>query len=81
MKEENILDVAILELAKMRHPSTICPSEVVRWVYPQDWEEFMPDVLQSMMRLFQEDKILVTQKGATTDKNFLPTGPVRISIK
>lgn len=38
----------------------------------------MPDVRKTMMDLYREKKILVTQKGIPIDPNFLPQGPVRI---
>jgi hypothetical protein len=41
----------------------------------------MPDVQETMMDLYREDKILVTQQGIAVDKNFLPKGPVRITSK
>ncbi len=81
MRTANILDLAILEMAKRRHPKTICPSEVLRWIYPHDWRAFMPEVQESMMWLFRNGKIQVTQAGKPAATNNLPRGPVRISIK
>ncbi len=72
------LEQAIMELIRQRKPNSICPSEVVRWIYPVDWRHFMPDVQETMMNLYRKKKILVTQKGFPVDPNFLPEGPVRI---
>ena len=77
----NPLEQAILEMIRRRKATSFCPSEVVRWIYPQDWRHFMPDVQETMMDLYREDKILVTQQGIAVDKNFLPKGPVRITSK
>jgi hypothetical protein len=81
MRTANILDLAIIEMAKRRHPKTISPSEVLKWIYPHDWRAFIPEVQESMMWLFREGKIRVTQAGELADATHLPKGPVRISIK
>lgn len=72
------LEQAIMELIRQRKPKSFCPSEVVRWIYPEDWRHFMPDVRKTMMDLYREKKISVTHKGLPIDPNFLPQGPVRI---
>lgn len=74
-----IMEIAILEMCRMRGSNTFCPSEVVRWIYPEDWRHFMPDVQEAMMDLYRQNRISVTQRGMEIDKNFLPKGPVRIS--
>ncbi|WP_301005398.1 DUF3253 domain-containing protein [Lunatimonas sp.] len=58
--------------------ASFCPSEVVRWMYPNAWRHFMPDVHHAMMKLYRDNLISVTQAGIEVDKNFLPKGPVRI---
>jgi hypothetical protein len=74
----NPLEQAILELIRRRKQRSFCPSEVVRWIYPEDWRHFMPDVRETMMDLYRKNLITVTQKGFAIDPNFLPKGPVRI---
>jgi len=74
----NPLEQAILELIRRRKPGSFCPSEVVRWIYPEDWRHFMSDVRETMMDLYRKNIITVTQKGIPIDPNFLPKGPVRI---
>ncbi len=76
-----ILELAILEMGRLRKGKSFCPSEVVRWIYPQAWSEFMPEVNREMMRLYQEGKIIVTQQGKAIDPFSTPKGPVRISFK
>lgn len=76
-----ILEIAILEMGRMRKGASFCPSEVVRWMYPQDWRFFMDDVKNEMMRLYREGKITVTQKNNPVNHEYLPKGPVRIKIK
>ncbi len=67
-------------MGRRRGASTFCPSEVVRWLYPQDWELFMDDVKTEMMLLYQEGLILVSQNGQPIKTNSLPKGPVRIKL-
>ncbi|WP_304517661.1 DUF3253 domain-containing protein [Cecembia rubra] len=80
-KAENILEMAILEMGRMRKGGTFCPSEVVRWMYPQDWRFFMDDVKEVMMKLYREGKITVFQKNNPVDIHSIPKGPVRIKLK
>lgn len=79
--EPNILRQAILEMLRMQRNSSFCPSEVVRWIYPQDWRHFMEDVQVEMMELYREGKIDVTQEGIAVDLDQLPLGSVMISKK
>lgn len=79
--EENILNLAIMEMAKRKKGESFCPSEVVRWIYPFDWQFFMEDVNEAMMNLYRRGWIKVTQKNQDIDPNFLPNGPVRIQLK
>lgn len=80
-KYPNIIEIAILEMARIRKGTSFCPSEVVRWMYPQDWRFFMDDVKEEMMRLYREGKISVTQKNKPVNPDYLPKGPVRIKME
>ncbi|MGY6522653.1 MAG: DUF3253 domain-containing protein [Mongoliitalea sp.] len=79
--EPNPLRQAILEMIRMRPNTSFCPSEVVRWMYPQAWRVFLDDVREEMMRLYKEGLIEVTQKGISVNPAEDPKGPVRISRK
>lgn len=76
-----ILEIAIMEMGRMRKGASFCPSEVVRWMYPQDWRFFMDNVKEEMMRLYREGKISVIQKNNPVNPDYLPKGPVRIKMK
>jgi hypothetical protein len=52
---------------------------VVRKLFPEDWELFMPDIQEEMMKMSREGLIQVTQKGDPIDPGHDPEGPVRIS--
>jgi len=77
---KSILETAIMEMGRQRNGNNFCPSEIVRWMYPQDWREFMPDIQQEMMRLYNDGKIIVMQKGVPVEKGTKPVGPVRILV-
>ncbi|KEO73969.1 DUF3253 domain-containing protein [Anditalea andensis] len=77
---ETILEKAIMEMGRQRQGNNFCPSEIVRWLYPQHWKKFMPDIQQEMMRLHNEGKIMVMQKGEPVEKGKVPKGPVRIKV-
>lgn len=79
LSSDDILGLAILEMCRMRGDKCFCPSEVVRWIYPRSWRCFMPDVRLSMMDLYRQGKIKVTQKGEKVPLEEIPVGPVRIS--
>jgi hypothetical protein len=80
-KFPSIIEIAILEMARIRKGASFCPSEVMRWMYPQDWRFFMDDVKEEMMRLYREGKISVTQKNEPVNPQNLPKGPVRIKME
>jgi hypothetical protein len=77
--EPNILRLAILEMIRMKGNSSFCPSEVVRWIYPNAWEYFMEEVRTEMMQLYRLGEISVTHNGKPLDPGKKPEGSVRIS--
>lgn len=77
--EPNILALAILEMCRMRKKQSFCPSEVVKWLYPQDWKFFLTDIRKEMMCLYRDGKVLITQDGIPIQPDITPEGPVRIS--
>lgn len=79
--EKDILVLATMEMAKRRKGSSFCPSEVVRWLYPQDWRHFMEEEKKAMMWLYRKGLLEIRQGGNLIDQNFLPDGPVRLNIK
>lgn len=75
-----ILETAILEMGRKNGDKSFCPSEVVKWIFPQDWPHFMVDIQEPMMRLYREGKISITQSGNEIPKEGLPDGPVEIRV-
>lgn len=74
-----VLRTAILDFCRRRKGKTFCPSEVVRQLFPQDWELFMVDIREEMMHMYREGLIQVSQKGNLIDPGNDSIGPVRIS--
>lgn len=73
-----VLRVAIMDYCRRKKGKPFCPSEVVRQMFPEDWELFMEDIHNEMVFLFQEELIHVTQDGKPIDLKGNPTGPFKI---
>lgn len=72
---------SILTLAAARGgDKSICPSEVARALWPEDWRGHMEEVRAEAFRLRDAGKVRVTQSGEEVVGN-VPVGPVRISIR
>ena len=70
----------IVDLLKQRDTGkTICPSEVARLLYPEDWREHMEEVRAVGQELVEEDVIEITQKGFPVTPPY--TGPIRLRLK
>jgi hypothetical protein len=71
----------ILEMLLRRDPGkTICPSEVARSLYPENWREEMEHIREVAKVLVSEGKIVITQKVIEVDpENF--KGAIRLRLK
>ena len=58
---------------------TICPSEVARAMFPDDWRKHMDEVREVAVDLQRQGKVTITQKGNPVDVNHIK-GPIRIKI-
>lgn len=76
---QNIEDTIIELLLSRDKGKTICPSEVVRKLYPADWRDKMETVRSIGGRLAQENIIVITQKNQIVDVNV--KGPIRFKLK
>lgn len=77
----HILAVAIMEMCRVKNGESFCPSEVVKWIYPESWPHFMEEVLEEMMILYKTGKIEVTQNQIPIPTVGIPKGEVRIKAK
>lgn len=80
MKKEEIKKV-ILELATARGTDkTICPSEVARNMFGENWRTNMQNVRDAAFDLEAINEILIMQKGQKVDPKKVK-GPIRIRIQ
>lgn len=70
----------ILVLAAERgNDKTLCPSEVARLVWPDEWRNRMEEVRLAAFALRDEGKVQISQKGREVTDNEVK-GPIRIRI-
>lgn len=70
----------IITLATVRGTAkTICPSEVARKLWPDDWWKHMPEVREAAFALRDNGQVRIMQKGNTIFGNEVK-GPLRIQI-
>jgi len=58
---------------------TICPSEVARALFPDEWRGHMDEVRQCAVDLQRKGQVSITQKGKPIDGDNIK-GPIRIKI-
>ncbi|RYE35842.1 MAG: DUF3253 domain-containing protein [Sphingobacteriaceae bacterium] len=59
---------------------TICPSEVARNLFPENWRDQMQNIRNAAFELQVENQVQVLQKGKSVDPE-TSKGPVRIRIR
>ncbi|RYE19965.1 MAG: DUF3253 domain-containing protein [Sphingobacteriaceae bacterium] len=78
---ERDIQQKIIEMATNRGAEkTICPSEVAREMFGDDWRSAMQAVREAAFDLALKNKVVVTQKGKAVDPETLK-GPIRIRIQ
>lgn len=81
MKNQNqIIESKIMEILTERgFGKSICPSEIVRRLYPEDWRDKM-DLVRAVARELVEKKLIeITQKGKAV--NVDAKGPIRLRLR
>lgn len=73
-----VLRTAILDWVWRKKGKPFSPLEVIRQMYPQSWEYFIPDILEEMMQMNQEELIQVFLEGEKVNANHIPTGKEEI---
>ena len=67
-------------MAAQRGPDkTVCPSEIARELFPNNWRKHMPEVRDVAVELQKQGKVSITQKGQAVDVDHIK-GPIRIKI-
>ncbi len=74
------VSATILVLATDRgNDKTICPSEVARMLWPDEWRNHMEEVRLAAFALRDEGKVQISQKGREVTDHKVK-GPIRIRI-
>ncbi|MEX8548913.1 MAG: DUF3253 domain-containing protein [Mucilaginibacter sp.] len=77
---DHVIKNTILTMAASRGADkTICPSEVARALFGENWRKEMQTVRDAAFDLAEQNKIVVTQKGKKVGPENLK-GPIRIKI-
>ncbi|KGE14487.1 DUF3253 domain-containing protein [Sphingobacterium deserti] len=76
-REKNISQTILTTTAARGSEKSVCPSEIARMLYPEDWREHMKDVVDVAISLHHQGKVIITQKGVAIDVNHIK-GPIRI---
>ena len=67
-------------LSERGSQKSICPSEVAKQCFPENWRMHMEAVRKVAYEWAQEGKVTITQKGLCVDPATVK-GPIRIKIK
>lgn len=59
-----VLRTAIFDFCRRSRGKAFCPTEVVRRMYPEDWEQFVGDILSEAMQMERENLIALSQTKA-----------------
>jgi hypothetical protein len=80
MNHQPSISQTILRMATDRGADkTICPSEVARALFPDEWRGHMEEVRQHAFDLQRTGQVSITQKGEPIDAKNIK-GPIRIKI-
>jgi hypothetical protein len=76
----NPISQTILTMAAERAPDkTVCPSEIARALFPDDWRKHMDEVRAEAIKLQKTGKVQIAQKGKPVNVDHIK-GPVRIKL-
>jgi hypothetical protein len=74
------LETAILtRLAEIPRTSSICPSEIARAHFPNNWQDHMETVRRAARRLVANNLIQITQKNHPVDPS-TAKAPIRLRL-
>ncbi len=76
--DDQRIDQKIMDMTSDRGSSaSICPSEVARSLYPENWRAYMDRVRRRAYALHEAGDIVVTQKGKPVGSDHVK-GPIRL---
>lgn len=74
-----VLKTAILEMCRQKKNQDFCPSEVVKLMFPEDWEQFNEEVNTKAMEMNREGLIVINQNETVLKADSFPPSTFRIS--
>ena len=78
MKNSERIERSILAALEERGAEkSVCPSEIARALWPEDWREHMDQVRAVAAQLAEQGRLQVTQKGKPIDLATVK-GPIRL---
>lgn len=81
LTSEEEIKKSILEITANRGAGkSICPSEVARKLFGEDWRNQMQNVRDAAFDLAEKNLVFISQKSKEVDAKQIK-GPIRISIK
>jgi hypothetical protein len=75
----DVRDTILLMASERGAEKSICPSEVARKLFPDNWETHMEEVRRVARQLHHQGDIEITQKGMVI-RDLNVKGPIRIRI-
>ncbi len=75
-----ILEIAILEMGRLKKGETFDPLEVIQWMFPQHWKFFIEELNSEVERLYKERKVWHEQPDLLTLPIELQSRPIKIKI-
>ena len=82
MVSKDSIKTAIMKFAVKRgRDKSFCPSEVARYLEPEDWRPLMPEIRSVADSLVDQNFIDVLQKGKVIENVSQAIGPIRLKIK
>lgn len=76
-----VLRTAILDFCRRKKGALFYPSEIVRQMFPEDWELFVEELGEELIRMSEENLIEISQEGNPPLTKRIPDLSVSISVR
>lgn len=67
--DKGILVQATMEMAKRKRGNAFCPTEVLKWIYPTDWQSFLDEEYKAVNWLHEKGWIDLEDEGNSLNKS------------
>jgi hypothetical protein len=74
-----ILRTAIFDFCRRKKGKPFSPKEVLAQMYPNDWERFLPEILEEMTLMHKEGVINLTLESEPVSLDLILSGKEMIS--